>query len=238
MADPSAAVASPALAPHRGRAFRLGLAVLLLGGAAGCPGNDVWVYVDNGGKEPMVVTVDGEEAATIAPGDFEKLVCQPGERRFHVRCGNDVLFDGTKDLVKSDKLGVGRRYFFNPNHRNRYVTYEVKYGSNPFEGLVESAIGGQADRRAKVRYAYQKLANEVKLLPSEAWFEVPVGAYLLTMPPEVVMTRGYSEKRTVLTRVDPKDYAFLEAARDNQDPSEGDLKALEEVVERVLDSEP
>jgi hypothetical protein len=39
-------------------------------------------------------------------------------------------------------------------------------------------------------------------------------------------------------RLDPKDYAFLEAVRDNKDPPEGDLKALEEAVELVLDSEP
>jgi hypothetical protein len=220
------------------RVLRLGLAVALLGAAAGCPGNDVWVYVDNGRDEPMVVTVDGQEAASLSPGDFAKLVCPPGEHRFLVRCGQQVLFDGTQDLVKSDKLGVGRRYFFNPDHRNRYATFDVKYGHSPFEGMLESAIGSRADDRGRLRYAYKKLAAEVKLLPADTWFEVPVGAYVLESPPEWVTTRGYSERRTVLAHVEPRDYAFLEAARAREEPTEHDLKALAEVVERVCDSGP
>jgi hypothetical protein len=41
-----------------------------------------------------------------------------------------------------------------------------------------------------------------------------------------------------LTRVDPKDHAALEAARQVTNPSEKDLQALGELVERVLDFVP
>ena len=83
-----------------------------------------------------------------------------------------------------------------------------------------------------------KLLAEVTPLPSSGWFEVPAGAYVLTPPPEVITTRNSMERRTVLTRVDPKDHATLEAARKNTNPTEKDVEALNEIVDRVLDSEP
>ena len=94
-----------------------------------------------------------------------------------------------------------------------------------------------ADRPHQIKYAYQKALKEVTLLPSSSWFQITIAAYVLTSPPEFVTTRGMTERRTVLTRVDPKDYAFLEAAAKRTNPSENDLKALTEVVERVLDSD-
>jgi hypothetical protein len=223
--------------------MRLALLALLVFGGAGCgvltPNGNVWVYLDNGGDKPMVVTVDGQEEVTIAPGQFEKIEYPPGEKRFHVRCGDQVLFDGTQDLQPSDQFGVGRRYFFNPDHKHRYVILTAKYGGSRLDGLVESYLKDKpTDAQSARREAYQKLAHEAKLLPSTAWFEIPTGAYVLTPLPEVVMTRGYSERRTVLTRVDPADYDFLEAAQANQNPSKADLEALSEVVDRVLDSEP
>jgi hypothetical protein len=206
-------------------------------GSMGCASNDVWVYVDNAGKKPMVVTVDGKEEANIAPGEFETLKFEPGVRRFHIQCGDKVLFNDTKDLKQSDTLGMGRRYFFNPDKRNRYATYSVKYGSSPLDGMFDK-LATAADREGQLRYAHQKLLKEVTLLPSGGWFEVPNGAYVLTNPPEFVTTRGMTERRTVLTRIAPKDYAFLEAASKKTNPSERDVEALSDVVERVLDSEP
>src|SRR5438876_8567153 len=96
-------------------ALRLGLLLGLFLGSVGCGSSDVWVYVDNAADKPMVVTVDGKEEATVEPGDFETLKCQPGERRIHVQCGDKILFDDTKDLQKSDTLGASRRYLFNPD---------------------------------------------------------------------------------------------------------------------------
>jgi hypothetical protein len=225
------------------RTLRLGLLLALVFGAAGCgllaPDGRVWVYVDNGGEEPMVVTVDGDDVVTVAPGTFATVKCQPGERRLQVRCGQQVLFDGTKDLQPSDTLGATRRYLFNPENHNRYATYTVKYGSSPIEGLIQSALESPpADRQAEIRRAYRKLAAEVKPLPAASWLEVTGGVfYMLTPPPDSVWTSGYTERRTALTRIDPDDYAFLEAAQQKKDPSEEDLEALDEVVERVQDAD-
>jgi len=223
--------------------LRLGLMLLLAIGTAGCgvlgPNGNVWVYVDNGGKMPMVVTVDGQAETTIAPGQFEKMEYPPGEKRFHVRCGDKVLFDGTQDLQPSDQIGVTRRYFFNPDHRHRYVILTAKYGGSRLDGVLESYLKGPPkNRQSALRSEYQKLAEEIKLLPSTPWFEVPGGAYVLTPLPEVVVTRGCSERRTVLTRIDRDDYTFLEAAQAKQNPTKNDLRALAEVVERVQDLEP
>jgi hypothetical protein len=210
---------------------------------AGCvlltSGRDVWLYVDNGGSEPMVVTIDGEEQAAIDPGGFALIKCEPGEKQIQVRSGDKILFDGVKDLKKSDRIGASRRYLFNPDGRNRYLTYTVHYGTDPLEAL----FGSQEDRlpeahRAAVRAAYQQMAGQVELLPADPWFEVPWAAYVLTPAPSSVVTSSYTEQRTVLARVDPRDYAFLAAARDKQDPTEEDLDALGEVLDRVFDGEP
>jgi hypothetical protein len=202
-------------------------------------GGGVTIYVDNGGKEPMVVTVDDKEAATIAPGEFAKIDCQPGEKHFLVRCGQETLFDGIKDLKKPEKLASNRRYFFNPDNRNRYRTYTVKYGSSPLEGLIQFERGTPVgEHRRAIRDACRELAAEAKLLPPDPWFEVLDGAHVLTKAPEYVSTKRFTETRTVMTRVDPQDYALIIRARENKDPSEDDLKALIEVVDRVLESEP
>jgi hypothetical protein len=202
-------------------------------------GGGVTIYIDNGGKEPMVVTVDDKEAATIAPGEFGKIDCQPGEKHFLVRCGQETLFDGIKDLKKPEKLASNRRYFFNPDNRNRYRTYTVKYGSSPLEGLIQFERGTPAgEQRRAIRDACRELVAEAKLLPPDPWFEVPDDASVLTKAPEYVSTKRFTETRTVMTRVDPQDYALIVKARENKDPSEDDLKALIEVVDRVLESEP
>jgi hypothetical protein len=218
------------------RTSSLGLLAVLALGVAGCGASGTWVYVDNTGDEPLVVTVDGQEAATVAPGEFTKLVFEPGQKQFHVRCGQEVLFDGVKVLQPSDKLGVSRRYFFNPRDDRRYVTYTVKYGSSAIEELVQSAVEKAGDHDAAIKYAYQKLANEVQPQPAASWFEVPQGALVLTQPPSFVTSRGgIAERRVVMTRVSREDYEVLVAARGKTNPTEEDLDALDELIDRVTD---
>src|SRR5262245_65734274 len=89
------------------QAVTTALACVLAAGCSLTP-RDVWVFVDNAGGKPMVVTVDGTEAATIAPGDFAKLVYPPGEHRFRITSGEQELCDLVKNLVKSDRVGVCR----------------------------------------------------------------------------------------------------------------------------------
>jgi len=208
-----------------------GLVMLLVAAAAGCGGNEIWVYVDNGTKDVMVVNVDGKEAATLQPGQFAKLVCEPGEKKFLVRCGEDVLCDTVKTLVPSDKLAVTRRYFFNPDNRNRYALYAVQYGTNPFEGFGKPQPK-TGNRQAALRALFKEVLSEVKPMPGSSWFEVPEGAYVLTGLPQVVASRT-STKRSAMTRIDPKDHDFLEASAKNQHPTELDLVELIQVVERV-----
>jgi hypothetical protein len=221
--------------------IRYGLMTALCIAAIGCgfaSGPEIDIYVDNPGAKPITVSLDGEEVATIEPNACGRIDCDAGERRIKVQCGDKVLFEGKKNLKKSDHLGVVRRYFLDPNDRNRYVIYTVKYGSSPFEGLLKPDEGGAGDRQSEIRAAYQELVKQLDLLPSKAWFEIPAGVLVLQSPPDMVVTSGYTEQRKVMTRVDPKDYAILERAQDNANPSEHDLEVLEEVVERILDSAP
>jgi hypothetical protein len=202
-------------------------------------GRDVWLYIDNGGREPMVVTIDGKEEATVEPGTLALIKCQPGEKQILVRSGDKVLFDGVKDLQKSDRLGASRRYLFNPDGHRRYATYTVRYGTDPVEMLFGSKEDKlPEDQQAAVSAAYQDMAGQVELMPADPWFEVPFAALVLTPAPDSVMTNSYTEQRTVLTRVNPKDYALLAAARDKQDPTEEDLDELTEALDRVFDGQP
>ncbi len=215
----------------------VGLVFVLALGSAGCGNDDVWIYFDNGGRESMIVKVDGKEDVTIPPGKFVKVECPPGQKRIQVTASGETLYSGVKDLQKSDKMGVGRRYFFNPDNSHRYAVCTIRYGKSPFKGIVEAHLeNASGNRRSAVQTAYDELTRDIKLMPSSPWFEVPQGAYVLTKAPEVVRTKGFSATRTVLTRVGSRDHAFLERALDKKNPSESDLEALSDVFESVLDS--
>jgi hypothetical protein len=206
---------------------------------AGCGSNEVWVYFDNTGADEMVVTVDGQEGLTVAAGTFQVLKCPPGKKACKVECGGVLLFEGSKVLKPSDKWGACRKYVFNPYARNRYVAYTVKYGSSAFAGLLRAALQRPPeDRASELRAAYQELAKELQLLPVDEWTDAGTIPYVLESPPDQVRTKYSTTTRTALTRVSSQDYALLESARDRPDPSEQDLQALADVVERVLDAAP
>jgi hypothetical protein len=221
----------PVVSQGINRSLHLSLLVGLVFACVGCDSDKVRIWVDNAADKPLVVTVDGKVEATVEPGQFEIVKCLPGERQIHVQCGGKVVFYGSKTFEKPARI------LFNPDKRNRYVTFAVKYGSSPFEGITDRIVAA-ADRQKQIRYLYQKLADEFTPMPSGGWFEITDASYVLTGPPEFVTTRGFSERRKVLIRVDPKDHAALETARRKTSPSEKDLQALTEIVERVLDSAP
>jgi hypothetical protein len=233
--DSIALAARPVRTSGRAGLLRLGAALVLALGAVGCGGSGIGIWVDNGGAEPIVVIVDGKEEATIAPGEFAKLGCEPGERHIQIKSGEKVLFDGTKDLQPSNQLGVGRRFLFNPDHSHRYGIYTVQYGTNRFAGLFDSLRQDSSNPQSALQTEYQKLLKEIELLPPDPWFEIKPSCYVLSQPPSFVVTRGGTERRKVLTRIDPEDYAFLQAARDKQNPTEDDLDALADVVDRVME---
>jgi hypothetical protein len=217
----------------RGASGRLSLLVLLTLCGAGCS-TDAVIHVDNGREQSMVLVVDGKEVATIPAGEAKFVRCPPGEKRLQVRCGEEVIFEETKQVKEHGG------YLLNPDDRHRYWTYTVKYGSSRFEGLVEAAVKSVVDdQRNQTQIAYQELLSEVDLLPPDMWLEIPSGVrHVLREPPEMVLTKRGMEKHTVLWRMDPNDYTLLEAARQNHEPSEADLRALEEVIDRVFETAP
>lgn len=243
MSDESGMIVSSVVAARGPRAgsraagFAVLAALVCLG--AGCS-NDARIYVDNAGDEPMVVTVDGKPMATVAPGQYEMFTCPPGERQFHVRVGDEVLFDGVKKLEEPKVVGMGRRYFFNPDNRNRYRTYTVEYGSSLFGDLFDTSEEEPppGDRDEAIRRAYRDTIELAELVPADPWFEIVNIQHVLTREPDEVVTRSSSEKRRVLARVNPRDYEFIAQARKNKNPTEEDLIALVQVVSRVLETGP
>ena len=231
--------ATPVRSHRSARARCAGLALLaaLACAGTGCS-NDAVIWVDNGGDEPMVLTIDGEKSLTVAPGTYERFTCAPGQHRFHVQAGDEVLFDEVKTIEEPKVVGCGRKYVFNPDNRNRYRTYEVQYGENMFEGLFETSEEEvePENREAAIRQAYQEACQAPELLPADPWFEIAGVDHVFTPEPEFVVTRTGSRKLQVLTRVDPGDYEHITQARQKDNPTEDELVALIQVVMRVLNT--
>ena len=204
--------------------------------AAGCglKPRDVWIYVDNAGQRPIVVTVDEELAATIAPGEVTKLIYPPGEHRFHIANGDEVICDLVKNLEPSSRIGVCRKYLFNPDKNNRYQIYQAKYGVNRLEGVMEAGVlKYQKDPQIKWQYVYKQLLKEVKLVPPDPWNDVTGIDYVLTPPPDHVYTNG-AARRTVLDRLQPRLYAMYERMTKIEKPTEEDIDSLDMLIDEML----
>jgi hypothetical protein len=197
------------------------------------PGN-VWVYIDNAGTDVLEVSVDDQLAATIAPDDYSKLVYPPGEHHFLIKAGDQVLCDSTRNLEPSDRIGVGRKYLFNPDQLTRYQTYEAKYGGNRLEGVMQaSLLRFQTDPQIKRQYIFRQLLKEVLLVPSDAWSDVTGIDYVLTPPPDFVVSRD-NTRRTVLSRVEPRLADSMERLGKIEQPTDDDIDALNELIDEML----
>jgi hypothetical protein len=200
----------------------------------------VWIWFDNGGNESMSVSVDGKEVALIRPGDFVQFESSPGEHNITVRCGNKVIFDGVKTLAKPEGLGGSRCYLFNPDGNNRYHLYAIQYGRDPFEDMAQLFGNKEKEnlsinRQDQIRRAYKEFAKEPELMPPDTWFEFRKAHYVLVRPARSITSRNARpETRLALARVSLTDYAVIQAARENQDPTEDDLMDLVKVVERMF----
>lgn len=205
-------------------------------GLAGCnlKPRDVCVYVDNAGNEPLVITVDDQPAVKAPPGDVAKVELPPGEHRFLIKCGDEVLCDLVRKLEPSDRFGVTRKYLFNPDKLTRYQAYEAKYGENRFAGVMQaSLLAYQKDPVIKRKYVYQQLLKEVKLVPSDAWNDVTGTDYVLTPPPQSVRTKG-TARRTVISRVKPRLYEMMQRMAKIEQPSEEDVDSLDELLDEMF----
>jgi hypothetical protein len=214
------------------------IAALLALGSIGCDvsSKHVWVYIDNSGDEPLVVTVDGKEATTVPPGECGELKKEPGEYRFVITRGSETLCDLSRKLEKSEKFGNARKYLFNPDKAFVYASYEVKYGGSRLDGVMEAGLlSYQKDEKVRNKYIYGKLLKEITLVPTDAWNDITGVDYILAAPPETMLTRsGRSKRVTVLDRLERADYDRLSAAAKVESPTEADVDTLEELIDEVL----
>jgi len=222
------------------KSFQFGLISLLMLVSSGCnvgPG-EVYVLIDNAGTNPLVVEVDGKEVANIPVGDFKKLSYPPGEYQFRITSGDEVLCDLKRELVKSDRFGVGRKYLFNPDKNNRYQTYQAKYGGSRLDGMLQNTmLSYQKDEQLKRQYIYRQLLKEIKLLPGDAWNDVSGIDYVLEEPPEFVMSRG-TARRTVLARLDQRSYERFKQMEKIEKPTDEDIDTLDELLDEILSQAP
>ncbi len=195
----------------------------------------VWVYVDNTGDEPVVVWIDGQQAGEIAAGKCDVVKCQPGEHEITVKSGDVELLQGKHELKSSEQFMNVHRYVLEPRGQTRYAVYKAEYGDNPFKGMFRSAVmkAGKSPIN-ETQLAYMDLLKQVQELPADNLVDVEYTQYILTDPPESVTTKGSSAQRTVLTRIDPEDHAFLRGARQVKDPTIEDVEALADVVKRIM----
>jgi hypothetical protein len=195
------------------------------------------VYIDNSGNETLELSIDGQKAATIEPGDVAQLAYPPGEYRFVITAGGEQVCDLLRKLEASDTFAKRRKYLFNPDKNNVYGSYEVKYGGSRLGGLMEaSLLSHQKDPKIRAKYLYDKLLKEIDLVSTDAWNDISGVEYVLEPPPEMMMTRsGSSRHVTVLDRLERRDYDLLTEAAKNESPTEDDVEALEELIDEVLD---
>jgi hypothetical protein len=196
--------------------------------------SQVLVYIDNSGAEEMVVSVDGQEATTIPAGELAELKLAPGEHQFRITSGSETVCDLARTLEPSDSFGKSRKYLFDPLKNNRYQTFDVQYGESRLGDLMESSLFSlQKDPQAQLDYIYKQLLKEVDLVPSDAWNDISGIQYVMTAPPEIVVSRSM-EKRSVLDRIDPALYERIAEAKRVEKPTEDDLYSLSELLEEAL----
>ena len=216
----------------------LHVALLLVVLTAGCslPDTAVWLYVDNTGQEELVVTVDGKNETSVAPGEFESVRgLYPGEHKIVIRRGDEVVYDETMDFKPTEIFGSVRKFLVNPDGEQRYAIYTAEYGHNHFKGATRSIVGGMMGQMpTDTQFNFHDLKKQVRPLPGEKFVDLGNTEYILTDPPESVRTKSMSAERTVLTRVEAADHEKLMAARDNLEPTRADVKRLEEVCDRVM----
>lgn len=215
----------------------LGLAMGVASLAGGCslpPMND-WVYVDNTTDQPLVVLVDGKEAATIDAGHSAKVEYPPGEYHFLVRSGEQVLLDEKKMLEPLDKFAGRRKYLLNPDGSARYQIYVLQYGESRLGDAMESGLlSMQKDPKLRNQYLYRQLLKDFVLLPQTAWNDVTDAEYVLAIPPDSVRSSSGIEKKKVLARIDAQDYARLKLATVKEHPKQRDVEALAELLDEVV----
>jgi hypothetical protein len=223
------------------KTFQFSLISLLLLVSTSCnvgPG-EVWVLIDNAGTSPLVVEVDGKEVTKIPVGELKKLSYPPGEYQFRITSGDDVLCDLKRELVKSDRFGVGRKYLFNPDKNNRYQTYQARYGGSRLDGMLQNTmLSYQKDEQLKRQYIYRQLLKEIKLLPGDAWNDVSGIDYVLEEPPEFVMSRSGTSRRTVLARLDQRSYDRFKQMEQIEKPTDEDIDTLDELLDEILSQAP
>ncbi len=215
----------------------LGLAMAVASLAGGCsvpPMND-WIYVDNTTDQPLVILVDGKEAATIDAGRSAKLDYPPGEYHFVVKSGEQVLLDEKKMLEPLDKFAGRRKYLLNPDLAARYHIYVLQYGGSRLGDAMESGLlSMQKDPKLRNQYLYRQLLKEFTLLPQTAWNDVTAAEYVLAIPPDSVVSRTGIEKKKVLARIDAADFARLKLATGKEHPKQRDVEALNELLDEVI----
>jgi hypothetical protein len=180
----------------------------------------VWLYVDNGGDRPLVVSVDGAQQLTVRPRTFGIVKWSSGGRKqITVARAGVVLFDESKELIS----GSPRKYLLNPDATNRYCSWVAHYG---IAGFNVQFVRDEAEH-------YRKLAGTVTLVPPSAWVEQGHD-YVLEAPPRSLRTSSSSEERRVLTRISDDDYRRLDAAQHAGAATGEDLRALRALLDRIM----
>jgi hypothetical protein len=159
--------------------------------------SDAVIYVDNGGTEPVTVTVDGDEKPAVPPGQADSFPCRAGSIRIVATRGGQVVFDATKTIEPRGK--VRRKYLLNPEATNRYRNAEVFYG----ESYASRAPHYRPNRDELLR----AFAEELSLVPPTDWVDVAPDD-VLEAPPKSVQG-NISATRRVLTRVAKEDADYV-----------------------------
>ena len=199
------------------RRTALAVAALVICCLSGCGFEQgAWIYVDNGHTSPMIVKMDGETVATIAPHSFERFSAKGGDHQITVTCDGETVYNATKTVEESGSFLTPTRYMLNPGATNRYWVYKVyyyQYDSDYEEALIES--DDYLEEFAEIREDYA-------LVPPTDWFKIPGDPYILEPSPDEIVVNDY-ERVTIeeeLARIPFDAYMLLKEAKATDRPSE------------------
>lgn len=172
-------------------------------------GPDTRVHVDNGGKEPITVLMDGAEKVTVPPGTSRSFGVRSGPHQFIARRGDKAVFEETK-TISSDK-----QYVLNPESTSRYATIRFDYGGMSFDTYTDEESHKSL------------LMRSITLAPVGPWIEMTADD-VFEKAPHAVKAK-YSDSRTVLVKLPISDYDRLKS-------KSGSVSEFEAFVKRVKSS--
>ncbi len=223
------------------------------------PVNTGSLYLDNISDQPMVVSIDGNEMATVAAGETDNFTVPLGEHVVSVAQAGETTFEQMHNF----EYAVPRTqpcFILNTDDDLRYCRTVIVYGNDDLSQSMASgltsmiakaasrkAVGDDPEAQKKWieeqtrKQEFKQVMNQMSVFGEESISRFGRCTYFLTPLPSVVVGSKYSrsERRSVVVRIPAGMYNEIDALSKLEMPTEDDLDrayALKQQVVRIVDN--